>query len=424
MKILILSQYFWPEAFRINDVAESLVDAGDDVTVLTGHPNYPDGKVFAGYRSISVVVEERQGIRVFRVPIVPRGRATALLLMLNYLSFIVSASILGSWLLRGRRFDVVLVYAPSPILQAIPGILLARLKGAKVVTWVQDLWPESLRATGFVRRQRILNVLGGLVRWIYSHNDLLLVPSRAFVDSVRLMAKTTTVEYCPNPGEIVLSGETVDCSSPLKLTPGFNIVFAGNLGKVQALDTLLAAAESLRDLSDVRFVLVGSGSQSEWLEEERKRRNLENVHLTGRFPPVAMPGIFNQASALLVSLVRDPIMARTIPSKVQAYLAAGRPIVAALDGEGARVVREAGAGFDCSAEDAHALADVILRLRSLSPEERGRMGAAGRAYYEKHFEPGAVARELSQRLSRLMINDRGGSLATAEPEVDRRDERA
>lgn len=403
MKILVLSQYFWPETFRINEVVGSMRARGCDVTVLTGQPNYPDGVVLSGYASMSMQTQICDGLKIHRVPLMPRGGGTAIRLLLNYLSFIVSAAVCGPWLLRGQRFDVILVYAPSPILQVIPAIWLARLKGARLATWVQDLWPESLSATGFIRRPAILKVVAAVVRWIYRKNDLLFVPSQAFVEPVVRMAGGTPVVYHPNPGEMAFSAEVTDHSCALQLEPGFNVVFAGNLGTVQALDTVIAAAELLRDERDVRFVLIGSGSRNEWLTHEVRRRGLDNVKLPGRYPPSDMPDILSQSSALLVSLAKDPIMSQTVPSKVQAYLAAGRPIIAALDGEGARVVIEAGAGVACPAESAQALADAVLQLRDASPHARKQMAQSGRSYYEKHFEPTLLAKQLLEVLSGLVI---------------------
>lgn len=413
MKVLIVSQYFWPESFRINEVAVSLREAGCEVIVLTGQPNYPEGVIRPGYSILSARTDQYEGLLVHRVPLVPRGRGSGFRLALNYLSFVLFASVVGPWLVRGRAVDVVLVHGMSPILQAIPGIWLARLKHAKVVTWVQDLWPESLSVTGFVRNKRLLAAVSRLVRWIYRHNDLLLVQSRAFVSPVRAMAGVTPVEYHPNPGERAFS-DPADVTRPaLRLSPGFNVVFAGNLGTVQSLGTILDAAELLSDLPDVRFVLVGSGSRDEWLSIELSRRRLGNVQLAGRFPPNAMPGILSQASALLVTLVRDPIMAQTIPSKIQAYLAAGKPILAALDGEGAAVVREAAAGIACDAEDARALAEAVRQLHQMSEERREQMGVAGRTYYQENFEPTALARSLASRLGGLVF---GGSGSSALPE--------
>lgn len=400
MKILVVGQYFWPENFRINEVAASLCDSGCGVSVLTGPPNYPEGKVFQGYSATSLQVQQHGKLLIHRIPLIPRGRGGALRLMLNYLSFVVSACLLGPWLLRGQKFDVVLVYAPGPILQSLVGIWLARIKRASVVTWVQDLWPESLETTQFVRNKQALALVASLVRWIYRHNDLLLVQSHSFVAPVRAMAGATPVIYHPNPGELS-STATDPTAAALRLNAGFNVVFAGNLGTVQALDTILQAAELTREQRDIWWVLIGSGSRSQWLMEEVQRRGLTQVVLPGRFPPEAMPAILDQASALLVSLVRSPIMSQTVPSKIQAYLAAGRPIIAALDGEGARIVKEADAGVACPAEDAPALSKAVLHLKSLPTEERERLGVLGREYYQQHFDPAVLTQRLIECLQRM-----------------------
>lgn len=400
MRVLIVSQYFWPETFRINEVATSLREAGCEVEVLTGQPNYPEGVVQAGYRAAALRNDSYDGVPVFRVPLAPRGRGV-LRLALNYLSFVVSAAMFGPWLLRGRRFDTVLVYAPSPILQAIPAVWLAWLKRARLATWVQDLWPQSLSATGYMRNERALAAVEKVVRWIYHRNDLLLVQSKAFVAPVKALAGSTPVIYHPNPGERAFSARADERPPAVRLEPGFNVVFAGNLGTAQALETILAAAMLLRNELGVRFVLVGSGSRSEWLKEQVQQHGLTNLQLPGRFAPDEMPGILAQASALLVSLTRDPIFAQTVPSKVQAYLAAGKPVIAALDGEGAHIVQAAGAGVVCPAEDAAALAAAVRSLMEMPSSARALMAESGQRYYAQNFEPALLAERLVARLAAL-----------------------
>lgn len=408
MRVLVVSQYYWPESFRINEVVHSLRERGCQVTVLTGQPNYPQGKIFDGYRAMGLGAQQHaSGYTIYRVPLMPRGRAGAVGLSLNYLSFVLGGSLLGSWLLRRQHFDTIFVFGVSPILQAIPAIVLKWLTGAKLVTWVQDLWPQGLEATGFVRNQRLLALVGLIVRWIYRRSDLLLVQSEAFVAPVRAMAGQTKVLYHPNPGELAFDQNFAQRPPALKLEPGFNVVFAGNLGTVQALGTILDAAELLRAHRQVRFVLVGSGSRSQWLQQEVTRRRLENVRLAGRFDPDCMPAILAQASALLVSLVRSPIMGQTVPSKMQVYLAAGKPVIASLDGEGARVLDESAAGVSCPAEDPQALAAAVVRLSAMPAEELQRLGDAGVAYYRKHFEPGLLADKLVALFADLTAANNG-----------------
>jgi glycosyltransferase involved in cell wall biosynthesis len=396
LNILVFSQHFWPESFRINDVAQSLRAAGHTVTVLTGQPNYPNGAVYPGYSAASTGVEPWNGIDIYRVPLTPRGANSARRLVMNYVSFMFSAAVFGACLLRRQRFDVVFVYASSPLLQAISAIALARLKSCAIVTWVQDLWPQSLEATGYIRNPRVLAMVAAVVRGIYKRQDLVLVQSHGFLEPVRKLAPAG-LKVCVHPNP---SDDQPDDHGPaaLQLAPGFNVVFAGNLGKAQALDAVLDAADLLGDLPDVRFVLVGSGQRSDELAGLVRARGLGNVQLPGRFAPQQMPAILAQADALLVSLVDDPAMALTVPSKVQSYLAAGKPVIAALNGEGARVVAEAGAGLACAAADGQALAQAVRRLYALPETERIAMGEAGRQHHDKHYAPAVLTPRLIAHL--------------------------
>jgi glycosyltransferase involved in cell wall biosynthesis len=406
MRVLLVSQYFWPETFRINEVVRSLRDAGADVTVLTGKPNYPDGVIFDGYSAWGTRREEYQGIPVLRVPMTPRRRGSAIGLAMNYLSFVFGASVFGPWLLRGRQVDVIIVYGISPILQGIPAIVMKLFKRCPAVLWVQDLWPQSLEATGFVRNRSALKAVEWVVRAIYRFSDLLLVQSMAFIDPVAALSDRRKIAYHPNPGELAFEEQDPAAAGepPFQCRSSFNVLFAGNLGTVQAVDTIIDAAERLKTREDIRFVLVGSGSRADWIRGEIRRRELSNVDLPGRFPPESMPAILRAASVLLVTLARSDIFRMTVPSKVQAYLAAGKPILAALDGEGARVVSEAGAGVAVEPEDAQALADAVQRMSQLSEQELVEMGRRGRAYYHSHFAPDLLAGRLIEHLERAILD--------------------
>jgi len=407
MRTLIVSQYFWPEGFRINDVARALLGKGVQVEVLTGKPNYPRGEIFGGYRASGCQQETHQGIKINRIPLVARGSGGARL-ALNYLSFIVSGLLFAPWMLRKKRFDVIFVYAPSPILQAIPAIFLGWLKGCPVVLWVQDLWPESLSATGHVRNRLILKLVEWVVRFIYLHVDLLLVQSRAFEGPVRELASRTPIAYYPNSVDeafaVPAKGEVPAVDG---LGAGFSVMFAGNVGVAQAVEVIVEAAILLRGNTDIHFVVLGEGSRWEWMKQEAQRQGLSNLHLPGRFPVETMPGFMQQASALLVTLADQPIFAATVPNKVQAYMAAGRPIIACLNGEGARLVVEAGAGLATPADDARALADTILHLYGLSPGDREKMGDNGRKYYQEHFEHDHLVDQLIEHLQAVSQSGKG-----------------
>jgi glycosyltransferase involved in cell wall biosynthesis len=402
VRVLIVSQYFWPEGFRINEVVRSLVEKGVEVDVLTGKPNYPEGDIFNGYRAWGCQVESWAGATVYRVPLFPRGARSAWRLALNYLSFIVTGLMFGPWLLRKRRYDVVFVYGLSPILLAIPAIFLAWIKRRKLIVWVQDLWPESLSATGYVRNARVLRAVEWVVRWIYRHTDLLLVQSRAFEAPVAALAPGKPIAYYPNSVDATFAEPpSPDVALPdvPAMDEGFAVVFAGNVGAGQAVEVMVEAAALLKDVPQIRFVVFGQGSRWDWMREQVQSRGLTNLHLPGRFPVNTMPGLMQKAGALLVTLADEPIFAMTVPNKVQAYMAAGLPILACLNGEGARLVAEdAQAGLSVPAQDAKALAAAVLRLYQMPAEDRAKLGANGRRYFKAHFDHDKLVDELMAHL--------------------------
>jgi glycosyltransferase involved in cell wall biosynthesis len=402
VNLLIVSQYFWPESFRITDLARRLSRRAVNVQVLTGKPNYPEGTIYDGYTNWPPTREKLDAVEIFRVPLMPRGQGRARQLILNYLSFIVFGTVIGSWSLRGRPVDTIFVYGISPILQAIPAIFLKWRKRAKLVIWVQDLWPETLEATGFVRNRLALKLVGFVVRWIYRHSDLVLVQSRAFIEPVSRLCPIERIRYYPNSAEDGLDHTGALPACPINgMDDYFSIVFAGALGTAQALEVILDAAQALRQLPKVRFFLVGHGSRSEWAAAQIAQRGLNNVELTGRFPVETMPAIFAKSEALLVTLTENPIFAQTIPSKVQSYLAAGRPILGCIDGEGARVIDEARAGLTCPAMDVDGLVKNIHTLLNMPAAERAALGENGRVYFLENFESDALTTELLGLLGSL-----------------------
>lgn len=391
MRLLVVSQYFWPETFRINDLVAELVARGHEVTVLTGLPNYPEGRVFDAYRSKPGAYTRFAGADVVRLPLLPRGSGN-LRLALNYLSFVASGLLLGPWRLRNRSFDAIFVFQTSPVTAALPALLLRRIKRAPVLMWVLDLWPDTLSAVGVVRSPTLLGAVGRLVAFIYRRCDRILVQSRAFLANVRRHGgDMARVRYFPGWAEPIFEGGLEGVEAAPETTPyregGFNVLFAGNLGDAQDFPAILDAAEALRARRDIRWLIVGDGRAAPMVRAEIDRRGLQvNVVLLGRHPLDRMPSFFRAADALLVTLKRDPIFAMTIPGKVQSYLAAGLPLLAMLDGEGARVIEEAGAGLVAPAGDGRALAAQVERLAGLSPGERAAMGARARACCEREFD--------------------------------------
>jgi glycosyltransferase involved in cell wall biosynthesis len=413
MRLLVVTQYFWPETFRINELVTEFSERGHEVTVLTGWPNYPDGQVFEDYRRSPQAFARFKDVPVVRVPLMPRGQG-GLRLMLNFTSFALSASVLGLWKLRGRSFDAILVYEPSPITVGIPGAVMRAVKRAPMALWVLDLWPETLKAVGVVKSDQLLRVVGWLVSWIYKRCDLILAQSRSFMGHIaRLAPKDARIEYFPAwADDVFAANQPVTPAAEVPLAPGvFTVLFAGNIGEAQDFPAILDAAERLRERSDIRWVIVGDGRQSDWVNQQIEQRQLTGkVLMMGRHPLERMPSFFAHAHALLVSLKDDPIFAMTIPGKLQAYFGSGIPVLAMLNGEGAQVVQEAQAGLVSPAGDGAHLALQVARLAEMDMADRQRLGDNGRRFGAEQFDRLAAMNRLQAWLASLVNNKQAGAL--------------
>lgn len=403
MRLLVVTQYFWPENFRINDLVAELVRRGHEVTVLTGQPNYPAGEFFAEFVAAPGDFNEYAGARVVRVRHSARGKGGARL-MLNYLSFAASATFGGLWKLRGRKFDAIFCYEPSPITVGLPAVALRAVKKAPLAFWVLDLWPETLQAVGVVKSARVLQAVGKLVSFIYRRCDLILAQSRSFMAQIgRYAGADSRIEYFPSWAESVFDMARATPAPELAPAPGtFTVMFAGNVGDAQDFPAILAAAERLKSDPGIRWVIVGDGRMSPWLEAQVAARGLADCFLLlGRHPVDRMPAFFKHADALLVSLKDEPIFAMTIPGKLQSYLAAGIPLLAMLNGEGADVVTAAGAGLACAAGDAAGLAAAVSRLAAMAPGERAAMGRNGLAASAGQFDRDKLITQLEAALGSM-----------------------
>ena len=369
--------------------------------MLTGKPNYPSGRFYDGYGFFRNRREFHRGVEVIRAPLIPRGRAGSFRLAMNYFSFAFFASLFAVTSCR-QKYDIIFVYAPSPITVALPGLVLRWLRGVPVMLWVQDLWPESVSATGAVRSAWLLRLIERMVKFIYRRSDRILVQSEAFRLPIQdLGVSRERITYLPNSAEALYKPVVLpqDAEERALVPPGFRIMYAGNIGAAQSFETILTAAERLKSYPDIHWVVLGDGRAVQWVLAQISARGLSGcVHLLGRYPMEAMPRYFSLADVMLVTLRDEPIFELTIPGRVQSYLACGRPIIAGLNGEGARVVREAGAGLTAAAEDADALADAALMMYKKPKQERDAMGARGREYFLAHFESSM----LMDRLERLM----------------------
>jgi colanic acid biosynthesis glycosyl transferase WcaI len=387
LRILVVSQYFWPENFRVNDLVKEWAQRGHEVTVITGVPNYPAGRVFDVYRDQPSAFSQYEGAKILRVPMLPRGTGSLRLIM-NYLTFILGGSIVGPCLLRGRPIDVIFVFEPSPVTVGLPAILLGKIRRAPVVFWVLDLWPETLVATGAIRSARLLSWVGHMVRFIYNHCTLVLGQSRSFLGNIANYCNDINkIRYFPSWAEDVYSNVNIKLAPEVpRIIDGFTVMFAGNVGEAQDMPAMLDAAERLKGNDGIRWIIVGDGRKLDWLRSEVIRRGLDKkVFMLGSFPVERMPSFFAHADALLVSLKCDAVFNMTIPGKVQSYLKFGLPLLGMLDGEGADVIRDANAGLVCKAGSGQGLAEALLALSAMTPEARKCLGLNGLRYAQQEF---------------------------------------
>jgi colanic acid biosynthesis glycosyl transferase WcaI len=400
MKLLIVSQYFWPEDFRINELALALKDRGHTVTILTSFPNYPQGVINAEYAANPAAFDAYNGLEVIRVPQMMRG-STKLRLMANYMSFALSASVFGAWKLRKRPFDAVFVFQTSPVTVGIPGGVIARLKRAPMIMWILDCWPETLSAIGVGGGRFAQAAIGWLVRAIYASATLLLGQSEGFRQNVERYGRAEKFRHFPNWVEAHYQPSIAPAQSgkPLQAPHKFVVVYAGNIGEAQDFPAIAAAADLLRN-DKVEFLIVGDGRDLDRSKADITERGLEaNIRFVGRYPPSQMQPFFDRADALLVSLKADPLFALTVPGKVQTYLAAGKPIVGMLDGEGKAVIHDAQAGLIAAAGDSAGLAEAIRAIQRLPVEDRERLGQSGRAYAQEKYERDTLIGRLEVWLS-------------------------
>jgi colanic acid biosynthesis glycosyl transferase WcaI len=394
MRILLLTQWFQPEPnFKGLPLAIALRESGHDVEVLTGFPNYPGGKLYQGYRLKLWQRETMDGITVNRAVLYPSHDQSAIRRIFNYASFAVSSLILSFWI---KRPDVVYVYCP-PMTAAAGALALRMFRKVPYVIDVQDLWPDTLASTGMVRSGLVMRLVGAWSAFAMRHAAALVVLSPGFKRRLLERHVQCPIHVIPNwaPPEIEEQAKALPPKVASNETT-LNILFAGNMGKAQALETVIGAAQRLiRDAPMIRFTLIGGGVDAEALRAASHAAGTENmVFLTPR-PVTEMGSVFADADALLVHLRDDPLFSITIPSKTQAYLAMGRPILMGVRGDAADMVEAAGAGLTFTPENAESLADAAIALLMMSDEARAAMGYAASKYYRQHlaFEHGVRSLE-------------------------------
>jgi len=388
MKLLIISQYFWPENFRINDLTIGLQERGHEVHVLTGKPNYPKGNFYNGYSFFKNGNEVWNGVKIIRSNLLPRGNGSGMKLMMNYLSFAFFSSI--KVLFHKEKYDLIFVYEPSPITVGIPAVLASKKFKIPIYFWVQDLWPESVSIAGDLNNKFILRSLNQLTKWIYKNSKSILIQSEGFREYIlKQGVDNNKIRYFPNSTESLYNIiEPFDEIKKIMPNVPFSLLFAGNIGESQDFENILESARILNEkTNDIHFIILGDGRKKDYVIKKIKEYNLkDNFHLLGAYPIETMPHFFSCADVLLASLKQSEIFSLTIPGKIQSYLACGKPIVAALDGSGAKVIIESESGFVAPSGDSVELAEAILKVFHLDNSKRKELGENARVYFEENFE--------------------------------------
>jgi len=404
MKIALISQYFYPETFSNNEIAKYLVSQGHAVDAICCVPNYPAGVFFSGYSNQVRRSEVWEGVNIFRVRTVPRG-SKSWQLLLNYLFYPFAA--IWTFLTCARtQYSVSLVSMPSPLSQAFAGVYLKYVRGVPLVYWVQDIWPESAVYTLDIKSPFLIRPLSWICGWLYRRADLILVQSEAFPDMItRFRVPLDRISTFPNTApESYQPLPRGTPPEPIRDLPStkFRVMFAGNIGESQDFDTLLDAAKIVRKHKEIQFIIVGSGRDLERVQKRVEQEGLQDcVFFLGRHPEEEMPNYFSQADVMLVSLKDNPIFSLTVPYKLQCYLACGKPVIASLKGEGARILNLANAGISVDPEQPQALSDAILKLSNMSKHHLTTLGFNGRSYFNEIYNKQIVFGKLERDLKSI-----------------------
>jgi glycosyltransferase involved in cell wall biosynthesis len=407
INLLIYTNHFYPENFKVNDIAFDFAKIGYNVTVITGIPNYPKGIIYPGYGFLKKRKEFVNGVKVIRLPLVPRGNGSNFRIILNYSTYFVSCILYTFRLALSKKFDVVFIHETSPIFICLPAILYKKLRKAPVVNWILDLWPESVFSASTIKNKNVEFLLNKLVKKIYKESDLILTSSKGFENSILQKGNFKhKIQYFPNWAEdIFLSKVSIDDEkkdAPISFPKGFNIMYTGNLGEAQNFELILDAAIKLKNQKHISFILVGAGRKESYIKQKIAECNLQNVVLMGNFPITYMPYFFEKASVMLVSLKNEHIFNITVPAKLQAYMGYGKPILALLNGEGKQIVEEANCGFVCSQSNSDELVSSILKLSEFSEQELQLYATNAKNYYLQNFSKEKLFLALHSSIQKIL----------------------
>lgn len=401
LNILFICQNFWPENFRSTDVVNNLVKDGHYVEVLTSKPNYPEGKIYNGYNWYNFKTEKyNKRIHVHRVPTIPRGRSSYFLILMNYLSFIIFGSLFGLLKFKKRNFDIILVFASSPIFQVIVGYFVKLFKRIKLVTWVQDLWPENLYALKIIRNKYLLNFIATLTSLTYHLNDALIGQSESFKKILKKRTKKK-VYFIPNYSEIFNENDLKKNNNKKKI---FNLVYAGNIGKAQNLLTLLKAIKKIKKNNHLFVKIFGDGFELNKLKKFSIDNKLKNIKFYGKVSRSRIHVEYKNANALYISLAKDKFLNCTIPSKLQTYLYMSKPIIASASGEIEKIIKDSKTGYCSKPENIDMLSMNISKIINCKKSKLKFFENNAKKFYLNNYSTIKINNDLSKILNKYKKN--------------------
>ena len=405
LRILVVSQYFWPENFRINDWVDGMVELGHEVTVLTSLPNYPEGILNVDYKNNPEKYTKYKDVEIIRVPQILRGNSS-IQLFLNYISFAFFGSTFGVWKLRKKSFDASFVFAVSPILVVIPAIVLKITKKVPILLWVLDLWPDVLKSIGIVKSKYILFMLSKCVAFLYNRCDCIVAQSSMFLEDIKkLVPKHKNIDHIPSWSEqVCLNSNDVEIENIILNRKGkFNVFYTGNIGEAQDFETVIETAKQLKTDKDIKWFIIGNGRKAHWLKNQIKINNLEDsFYMLGAYPIEKMAVFFKHADVGLLCL-KDGTLSKTIPGKLQTYFAYSLPVIGACNGEVNKIVNESNSGLIGNAGDSSQLAKNIFFMKNLTNKKLIKMSENANEYYTNNFKRDSILLSFDKKLQSLLI---------------------
>ena len=387
MRILVISQYYYPEQFRINDICKELVKRGHRVTVLTGIPNYPEGKYYKGYGFFKKRKDIKDGVDIIRIPIIPRGK-NSIMLMLNYISFVISGFFWSKF--TRKKFDKVFIYEVSPMFQALPGIWYAKRKKIESYIYVMDLWPESIQLVTNINNKTILGLINKVVDYIYINCKKIFTSSESFIENIHKRGHTREkLVFWPQYAEEFYRPLNIqECSKNELNTNDFKIVFAGNMGYAQGLDIVIDTGKILKEKNvKAKFFLIGNGRAKDELIKVVNTNDLQDyIKFIDKQPAEKIPEYYANADMAFITLKKNLISDEILPAKLQSYFACGVPILGCADGEIKQVIKKSKAGFCVDSGNAEKLAEQIEKCIKLTKEEIEELKLNSRKFYEENYE--------------------------------------